>query len=52
VIWKTDWWKGIYLNPIDDSSSNDKWFKILWYDAIINTKWNIIWKMIEMVWEK
>jgi hypothetical protein len=53
VIWTNDDMKWIYINPIiDDSVSNDKWFKVLGYDIIINNKWNILWKMIEMVWRK
>lgn len=52
IKWTNNDLKWIYLNPIDDSNSNDKWFKILWYDIIINDKWNILWKMIEKVWGK
>ncbi len=49
---KTDNWKWIYINPIDDSNSNNEWFYILWYDAIINKEWNIIWKIIKLEQKK
>ena len=42
----------IYLNPINDDISNTWSIEILGYDVMINSKWNIFWKMIEKVFEK
>ncbi len=52
INWTNHDWKWIYINPINDSNTNQKWFKILGYDIIINNRWNIMWKMLEMVWKK
>lgn len=40
----------LYLNPIDDS--NNILYKILWYDVTINSEWTIVWKLLEITWQK
>ena len=42
----------IYLNPINDDINNTWAIEILGYDVIINSEWNIFWKMLKKVFEK
>lgn len=45
-------WSWIYLNPINDDVSNTWSIQILWYDVIIDKKWEIFGKMLEKVFDK
>ena len=45
-------WSWIYLNPINDDIANTGSIEILWYDVIINDKWEIFWKMLNKIFLK
>lgn len=42
----------LYLNPIIDDATNTGAIEVLWYDVIINEKWEIFWKMIKKIFLK
>jgi len=52
LSWYENTWSWIYLNPINDDINNTWAIEILGYDVIINSEWNIFWKMLKKVFEK
>ena len=44
--------KRVYINPINDNINNKLSFSVLWYDVILNNKWNAIWKLQKRIFKK